>query len=539
MKPYAHGSYPLLNFCSVGWCLTFVWLVSSSQCVHGIDHILTIGGGYAPEGNQASLEANVLFFQQVIATKHSTPVTHRIQFADGFDPGADLQILIKEEPSASPAIALLEEIFAAPSQPGVTPGSQRVGYRNHRVPGISGSNRIGDIRTALDVIKGQVHSGDRLIVYVTAHGGSAKKEDPTHETSITCWGNRDLNMSEMAQWLDTLPDGVPVVLVMAQCYCGGFAHTIFSGGDSEIGLSPHVRTGFFAQRSDLPAAGCRPDVENDEEYSSYFWGALLGRTRSGKPALNVDVDGDGKVSLAEAHAFAVVASETVDIPLRGSDTLLRHASRIDGYEVSESQYAGDQASDQTLAPAQPTGPTLATMSGTLQALADKATVLDRSMIVGLARRLDLDLKVDVSYVFAEYSEATREYRAARRGGFGRRGRSGYNRRRDVRDAIIEKWPELEDQDGWARSNQLRGEEGQQFIQQVRELPAYSAYMTSRQERERLRQQTFAAEMRQVRLRRLIHTLETVVLMENLLLIGTPEMIVRYQELTKLERSFFE
>ncbi len=55
------------------------------------------------------------------------------------------------------------------------PGSQQVAYRNHRVPSISGSNRITDVRNAMDVLRGQVRAGDRLLVYVTAHGGSAKE----------------------------------------------------------------------------------------------------------------------------------------------------------------------------------------------------------------------------------------------------------------------------------------------------------------------------------------------------------------------------
>ncbi len=42
------------------------------------------------------------------------------------------------------------------------------------------------------------------------------------------------------------------------------------------------------------------------EYSSYFWGAILGQTRSGKQVLDADVDKNGQVSLGEAHAYAVV-----------------------------------------------------------------------------------------------------------------------------------------------------------------------------------------------------------------------------------------
>ncbi len=65
----------LIRFAQI--CVLILGLDSAALA---IDRILTIGGGYAPEGNQASLEANVLFFQKVLATSHSQqPFTHRIQ----------------------------------------------------------------------------------------------------------------------------------------------------------------------------------------------------------------------------------------------------------------------------------------------------------------------------------------------------------------------------------------------------------------------------------------------------------------------------
>ncbi len=64
------------------------------------DYFLTIGGGYNRSGNQASLEANVVFFQQVLSDKHREPRRHDIYFADGHDPADDLQI-VAEKPAKS------------------------------------------------------------------------------------------------------------------------------------------------------------------------------------------------------------------------------------------------------------------------------------------------------------------------------------------------------------------------------------------------------------------------------------------------------
>ncbi len=43
----------------------------------------------------------------------------------------------------------------------------------------------------------------------------------------------------------------------------------------------------------------------------------------------------------------------------------------------------------------------------------------------------------------------------------------------------------------------------------------------------------------MRLRRLIHSLESIVLAANLPHVGEPEMIERYQEMLKLEASSFQ
>src|SRR5581483_8697783 len=160
---------------------------------------------------------------------------------------------------------------------------------------------------------------------------------------------RKISAREFTERLDKLPADVPVVMVMAQCYCGGFAHAIFKGLDEAKGLVPQLRAGFFAQQHNLPAAGCRPDIEHDEEFSSYFWGALAGRSRNGVPIEGCDLDGNGAVSFAEAYAHAVIAGETIDIPLRTSEVLLRSYSRLNakGKAEDEAQAEPEEAAERT------------------------------------------------------------------------------------------------------------------------------------------------------------------------------------------------
>ena len=55
------------------------------------DHVLTIGGGYSPSGNQVSLERNVIFFEKLRAEKLGDDIRHDLYFADGNSPLPDLQ----------------------------------------------------------------------------------------------------------------------------------------------------------------------------------------------------------------------------------------------------------------------------------------------------------------------------------------------------------------------------------------------------------------------------------------------------------------
>src|SRR5438045_2806926 len=96
-------------------CTTFLLILISWLCggatLFATDFFLTVGGGYDRSGNQASLEANVVFFQQILTDQHRGQRRHDIFFADGTDPAADLQILAeKPNGNPAPATALLDTL---------------------------------------------------------------------------------------------------------------------------------------------------------------------------------------------------------------------------------------------------------------------------------------------------------------------------------------------------------------------------------------------------------------------------------------------
>ena len=101
-------------------------------------------------------------------------------------------------------------------------------------------------------------------------------QENSHNTTAFLWNNSRLKVSDFVKKLDKLPKDQPCLLVMVQCYSGGFANVIFKEGNPEKGLSDYPRAGFFATVKDRVAAGCTPDIreKNYHEYSTRFWEGL-------------------------------------------------------------------------------------------------------------------------------------------------------------------------------------------------------------------------------------------------------------------------
>ncbi|MCA9189787.1 MAG: hypothetical protein R3E01_00290 [Pirellulaceae bacterium] len=530
------------NWMTVAAALLVVLVLTDH--LHARDYVLTIAGGYRKEGNQASLEANVLFFQQILREQqHHAPRAVDYYFADGFDNDADLQVSGEPLAITSPATDVVASLHRR--------GGPVIEYRNHRVPDIAGALDPQLIRSSLEKFAERARQGDRLILYVTSHGAAGERPE-IYDTSISCWGDKSVSMKELTGWLDKINPDVPVVLIMAQCYCGGFANAIFRDGDREKGLAEHQRVGFFAQQHDLAAAGCRPDIENDEEFSSYYWGALVGHTRNNDPMPACDADGDGTVSFSEAYANVVVASRTIDIPLTTADVLLRTYSSIPDYELrrtrrrsrrgpprqprpdeeqagenGDSEDQGDDRDEQDAA-----DENLARMTGPLESLMTDLRPATRRMVVELAKQLEFSLTDDVQLVLKAYEDERNGRRQF--GPFGRGRRRGPSGRRELLAEVEEKWPELADREKWQDSELLRPENQDQLMEELKQLPSYETYATQRKQRAEQADQAEEAELREVKLARLINVLESIVLERNLPLVADPEVVQRFRRMVELE-----
>lgn len=509
-------------------CLCICWLPT---LVVARDFFLTIGGGPQPDNNQVSLERNVIFHQRMLAERRPDRPAHELYFADGKTGNRDLQFRVPDfAATCPPARRILAEILGDAA-------SMDLLYRSHTLNNPTGPSDPQLLRRRLRALAKELQPGDRLLIYATAHGGPAKKpaekdkvpeRDTTPEiqalnTSLYCWNTTTITASELADWLDELDPAVGVMLVMVQCYSGGFAHTIFNGADADRGLAPHARFGFFSQLHDRPAAGCTPDIDaaDYQEYSSFFWGAVAGHTRSGTPIVSADCDGDGNVSFAEAHAHAVLESDTIDVPVRTSDILLRKFGESGGSDAAKQSSRGDgQAA-------------LVKLSGPLAPLLELARPEERAILVGLSRRLALE-KPTVESIRERLAQLEKEVKAAAE----RLARAKQTTRRAKARAqqdLHDTWPELKLPYA-PLAVELASDRSDDFVRRVEGSSSYAALRAALEQEAALDTNRLTLERHKAKLERLLRTTENIVLAANLPHVASSEIVARHEKLRRLEES---
>jgi len=529
------------------------------------DYFLTIGGGYSATGNQLSLERNVIFQQSVLAEQRPDDPRQEVYFADGSDGMRDLQCRDPDfEAKCPPARRMMAELFGDAD-------SMDLFYRNNEVRGLTGPAEKSLIRRRMRDIARELKPGDRLLVYVTGHGGPAddsndddddydyeydeqsqtwkakerrsngEEEQNRYDTSFYMWNNDSVSASEFVGWLDRLPHEAEVVLVMVQCFAGGFAHTIFQQADADLGLAPHARCGFFAQVHNRGAAGCTADAnEADyEEYSSFFWSALGGRTRTGQAIESADYDGNGQVSFAEAHAYAIIESDTIDVPVRTTGALLQRYSRQPrqrrrrSNDDNENSF-GRQLGSLSAQNSRPNPQGLVQAAGALSKLMQSARPDQRAILERLPAKLGLGTNTTVEDVRRKLREVRGNSNSA--GSKMHRANETEERALErVQEELREIWPEL-NADLPPLAIELASNRAEEFASTVDALPSYKALRRSKERVKQLSDERMKLEREEARLQRLLQTCESVALATNLPQVAPREIVERYQRLLAMEEG---
>jgi len=258
---------------------------------------LAVGGGSDATNTEIALEKNLQYFQRTLQTLGYSAQRMTYLFAAGKSEQAVVRYL----------------------------DPQRIErFKRADIPYLTGRASWGNIQAWF---RRRGNSTNPLFFYFTGHG--LRNKSNADNNSFTVWNEPSVSVQQLASLLDDMPARPPVVVMMAQCYGGSFGNIIYRGGDPQQAIAAQERCGFFGTIKTRTSVGCTPEVDEADyrDYSSSFFAGLSGRDRLGRRVRSADFNQDGRVSYAEAHAFAKVDNLTTDVPISSSEIwLLRQAN---------------------------------------------------------------------------------------------------------------------------------------------------------------------------------------------------------------------
>jgi hypothetical protein len=489
-RPHRHLS-PLPGFALCVLCIAFT-------PAHAATHLLAFGGGPTPDYNQISLEKNIQFLQHVLQDLHLSTIPHDIFFADGGSPYHIVKYLAPPDPSQD----LAAEIADLAANANIDERYEPVSLKN-----LAGPSTHDALTHWFSTTGKSLHTGDHLIFYFTGHGGDGGGESQRgatfHNTTMEMWDSPPVTVRQFAAELDKLDPAVDVTLIMVQCHAGGFANLLYTDADPKKGLAKSPRCGFFATTAPRLAAGCTPEMNEDDyqDFSTHFFAALSGHTRTGKPVEKPDYDHKGFTSFTDAFTYALLNDDTIDIPLTTSDQLLRDFSHFRTREETTDLMENNSVYSDILA---------------------ASTPAQRAALDGLSQKLNLASEDRMSKAFSLARDL-----ANQRSALARRRRRLENEanaaRTRLHNALLRHYPEL----GIAHHPGVPAllakdhEAIQKFLDTSRD---YKTFRDDDQKLNDLDDQDDQLERKWVLAQRFIDRCKTVILANNLPKVAPPEIV---------------
>jgi hypothetical protein len=299
---------------------------------------------------------------------------------------------------------------------------------------------------------------------------------------------------------------------MVQCYSGGFSHLIFNEADQKKGMADGDRCGFFATVHSRPAAGCTADIneENYQEYSSHFWAAIRGKTRTEQAVDVPDFNEDGVVSFDEAHAHALLVSDSIDISIKTSGAFLRAYSKTSGK------------------------PDVIAADAPYSKIAELATPAERAVLDGLSTQLGLTGE-DRAAQAKQQGDALQQERK-KLADKQKKLKTDYDRRRKAIQAHVrDRWPEVANVLN-PEITELVSRRPAEFVQLVESHKDFSEWERLHEQIEAISTERLDLDRRWARCQRYLRTAENIALAANLDKFASPELLDRYARLIALEHE---
>ena len=268
---------------------------------------LMLGGGPDLSHNQTAIESNVRYVDRLLP------------------PNAEKRVLFFDGRAQSRGVLCEDDT-----------GHQY--YRIPRLPRLDGPNTLPAIKTEFQALASGPASAP-VLIYATGHGSPG--DETLDNNDYDLWNGGYLSVKTLAGEIKTLPESTPVTLVMVECFSGSFGNLLFENGDPNAPLTHRDLCGFFASISARPAAGCTPEINEADyrDFTGYFFAALSGHSRLGKPVTGADYNHDGKVGMDEAFAYTLIHDDSIDTPVCTSDVFLRRFVPDQGFSFVQTRWS--------------------------------------------------------------------------------------------------------------------------------------------------------------------------------------------------------
>jgi hypothetical protein len=272
---------------------------------------LVVGGGPTRMSNQVAIESNVRYLGRLLPATSQ----YRVLFADGNPKSENVQY---------------------------RSGPKTLAYRAPELPRQDGSADLPSVKAGLVTIaaESRVQPDSEVLLYFTGHG-SPNPKTAFADNWFDLWGSGRLTVSDFARSLNAFSTSTPITIVMVQCFSGAFGNLLFEGGSPTGALIDHRIAGFFAAVPERVSAGCTPalDEATYKDFTGYFFAALTGQDRLGRPVTGADYDQDGRVGMHEAFAWTLIHDESIDTPVCTTDAFLRRFVTMPDAEIAGTSYA--------------------------------------------------------------------------------------------------------------------------------------------------------------------------------------------------------
>lgn len=283
--------------------------------VFATDYIWLIGGGPSAQSSQGQIESNVKWEREVIA-RQVPGAKLRVFYADGNEAGKDV-VVWRHPRESKETLQPLARVFDAKTHNGES-------FHSHSVPDVSGTTRVDEMTAKLRTDFALLKPGDRALLIFYGHGTYEGKDVGLN--ALRLWDNTFLTARDLESLLSVIDPRVPVRFVLPQCFSGGFSRVMHPQARATRELVPHNRCGFMSVPQNQESEGCSPSINVGDfrDYSTYFFAALDGRSRIGAklPPAKADRNGDGWVTLREAHLYSMVTVDSLDSPRSTSEVFL-------------------------------------------------------------------------------------------------------------------------------------------------------------------------------------------------------------------------